>query len=356
LAYLRLEARAQAADGMALRSSEMIPRLNVDDMPPEMELNRLAQTLAQELTDLAEAPVGEANVGPVLFEGRASAQIFALLLGLNLRLPRRPVAEPGRQLAFEPGQLEARFGSRILPEWMDVVDDPTLTQWQGQPLFGHYVVDMEGVAPVPVRLVESGMLRNFLLTRQPVKGHDGSNGRARLPGQFGARQAAFGNLFVSASETVPAQELRSRLLEMIAQQNKPYGLIVRKLDFPSSASVNELRQMAAAARQRGGSLVSSPVLVFRVYADGREELVRGLEFRNFTVRSLRDIVAASDDSYLFHFMDNNAPLAMMGAGGFVATSSVIAPSVLFEDMELDAVEQDLPTLPVVPPPELAASR
>ena len=44
----------------------------------------------------------------------------------------------------------------------------------------------EGVAPKPLSLVEKGVLKNFLLTRQPVRGFNGSNGRARLPGGYGA--------------------------------------------------------------------------------------------------------------------------------------------------------------------------
>jgi len=138
---------------------------------------------------------------------------------------------------------DSRQGARILPEWFDVVDDPTQKEWHGRPLFGSYEVDREGVAPGPLSLVEKGVLKTFLLTRQPELGFAGSNGRARLPGSFGANGAAIGNLFVRARETVPAADLKKKLIEMCQQRNKPYGMIVRRMDFPSSASFQEVRRL-----------------------------------------------------------------------------------------------------------------
>ena len=358
LSYLRIRAEGQAPDGMMVRDAAVVQALNAGSLPSGLELQRVAQSVAENVSALVGAAVGDSYVGPVLFEDQAAPQLFAQLLGGNLAVPRRPVAEPGRPAPFQPSELEGRIGLRILPEWMDVVDDPTQTHWRGRSLFGHYLLDMEGVVPEPLTLVERGVLKGFLLTRQPAKGHSGSNGRARLPGRFGAKAASFGNLFISASETVSVPALRRRLMEICEQRNKPYGIVIRKLDFPSSASLGELRRLSAGARERGGGgrLISSPALVYRVYPDGREQLVRGLEFRGVSVRSLRDIVAASDESHLFDYMGNTAALSLMGAGGFVTANAVVAPSVLFEDLELERVEEGTPTLPVVPPPELSAPR
>src|SRR6185312_8512950 len=130
------------------------------------------------------------------------------------------------------GEFEGRLGTRVLPEFLTVVDDPTQKEWRGRPLFGSYEVDREGVVPKPLRLVEKGVLKNYLLTRQPVRGFEGSNGRARLPGSFGASTPGFSNLFISASETVPVAELKKKLIELITTRAKPYAIIVRKMDFP----------------------------------------------------------------------------------------------------------------------------
>jgi len=203
-------------------------------------------------------------------------------------------------------------------------------------------------------LVEKGVLKTFLLTRQPEQGFTGSNGRARLPGSFGANGAAISNLFVRARETVPVQDLKKKLIEMCRQRNKPYGVIVRKMDFPSSASVEEVRRMLSGSGQSGGHPVSAPVLVYKVYPDGREELVRGLRFRGLNARSLKDIVAAGDDNNVFEFLNNQAPFALIGGASYVAESCAIAPSVLIDDLELHPLDEELPKLPIVPAPDLRA--
>ena len=199
------------------------------------------------------------------------------------------------------------------------------------------------------------MLKTFLLTRTPVlKGFETSNGHARLPGPHFAYAAGFGNLFVRATQTSPGADLKKRLMEMCKQQNKPYGMLVRKLDYPSSAAPDELRRMTSAMAQSGGGTrpVVQPLLVYRVYQDGREELVRGLRFRGVSTRSFRDIIGASDEMEVFNLLDSTYPFALMGAGGFISSASVIAPGVLFEEMELERTQEDLPKLPIVPPPTL----
>ncbi len=351
LASVRVRASGQAPDGMPVRDSVFFQALDLAGLPSEAEMRSGIEQAAKNVTALASAPRAEDYSGPVMMEPAAAAQLFAQLLGMNLAIPRRPVGEPGRPAPFLASELEGRQGSRILPEWMDVVDDPTQKEWRGRPLFGHYPVDMEGVVPKPLVAVEKGVLKNFLLTRQPIRGFSGSNGRGRMPGAFGARAAMFGNLFVRAAQTTPAAKLKDALIEMCQRRDKPYGILIRKLDFPSTASFDELRRMTTAAGQRGGGRpVSSPLLVYRVYRDGREELVRGLRFRGLSARSLRDIFAAGDDERAFDFLANGNPLSLAGSSNFVVAATVVAPSMLFEDLELERVEEDWPKLPLVPAP------
>ena len=352
--YLLARAEAQAPDGMVLHDAVVFQSLDFDRMPAEPELRRGIAALAASLAARASAPRGEDYSGPVLFEGTAGAQLFAEVLGRNLAPTRRPVMEPGRNGSVQVSELEGRQGARILPEWFDVVDDPTQKEWRGRPLFGSYEVDREGVAPRPLPLVEKGVLKTFLLTRQPAPGFAGSNGRARLPGSFGANAAAIGNLFVRATETVTVADLKKKLIEMCKQRNKPYGVIVRRMDFPSSASFEEERRLLSNSAQAGGHPGSAPVLVYKVYPDGREELVRGLRFRGLNTRSLKDILAAGDDNNVFEFLNSQAPFALIGGASYVAESCAIAPSVLIDDVELHPLEEELPKLPIVPAPELRA--
>jgi predicted Zn-dependent protease len=359
LAFMRVRAYGLAPDGTTVRDAAVFQAFEPNDLPVEAELRRGVTEVAGNVVALAQAPPGEAYDGPVLFEARAAAQLFGQLLGDNLKITRKPIVDPGRTAPHIQSELENRIGSRILPDWMDVVDDPTQADWRGHTLLGHYQYDMEGVAPKPLELVEKGVLKNFFLTRTPViKGFNASNGRARMPGNFGSRAPGFGNMFVRASQTMPAGDMKKKLIELCQQRNKPYGMLVRKIDYPSSASVDEFRRLATAAAQSGASsrLVSEPLLLYRIYPDGREELVRNVRFRGVSTRSLKDIIAASDENYVFDFIDSNAPLALMGAGSFVTTSSVIAPAVLFDEMEFEPVHEDVPKPPIVPAPPLSGSQ
>jgi TldD protein len=356
LFYVHVRASGQAADGTTVRDSVIVPRHEIGALPGDAELEKVVREVAENVKTLAVAPAGESYSGPVLIEGLAAPQMVAEVLGPNFTLPRRPVIEPGRPAPFMQSEFEGRISSRVLPEFLDIVDDATQTSWNGTPLFGGYEIDEEGVIPQPVTLVEKGKLKGFVLSRQPVRGFEASNGHARLPGPYGARTAAISNLFMRSSESAPDAEMKQRLLKMVQDRDKPYGIIVRKMDFPTAAPADEVRRMMIAASQSGSSRpVSAPLLVYKVFPDGREQLVRGLRFRGLNARSFRDIAAVSDTSVALHYMNNRMPFGAMGAG-YVAPSSVIAPSMLFEDLELERPQDDLPKPPLVPPPSLSTSR
>ena len=346
---LRARATTQAPDGMVLHDAVTFLALDPAHLPGDSVLSGALREMAHNLEALAKAPKGEDYSGPVLFEGAAGPQIFAELLGRNLTLPRKP--EGGRS-GFNSSELEGRLGARVLPESFDVVDDPTQREWRGRPLFGAYDVDREGVRPQPITLVEKGVLKGFLLTRQPVRGFSASNGHARLPGPLGAATAGIGNLFISSSETMRAAELKKKLIELVVARGLAYGVVVRKMDYPSTASLDQLRRTFSTA-EAAAHPVSSPALVYKVYPDGREELVRGMRFRGLNVRSLKDILVAGDDNMVFDYLDNGVPLALVGATSYTTESCVVAPSIIIDDLELHPVEEELPKLPVAPPPEMA---
>jgi TldD protein len=354
LSYVRVSGHGLTANGSQVRDALIFQAFSPDGLPSEDVLTREIKAVGEHVTALSDAPVGEAYDGPVLFEAPAAAQLFGQLLGDNLKVTRRPISDPGRASHYSPSELESKVGSRVLPEWMDVVDDPTQTQYQGHALLGHYLYDMEGVAPQPLTLVEKGVLKTFLLTRTPVfKNYTGSNGHARMTGSYGTRSPGFGNLFIRVSQTTPAADMKKKLIDLCNSGNKPYGILIRKLDYPSTASLDELGQVAQAA---GGSHpVVPPLLAYKIYPDGREELVRGLLFHGVSTRSFKDIVAASDENYVFDLVDSNAPFALVGAGSFTTTADVIAPAVLFEELELEPAKEETLKPPLVPPPALTGS-
>ncbi len=348
---VRIRGIAQAPDGMQLRDSVVFQSLNWNQLPSDAEMTRAAKQVGENLTALVGAPVGDTYSGPILFEGVAASQLFAEVLGRNLVLTRKPVLEPGNPGAVQTSELEGRQGVRIMPESFTVVDDPTQSEWHGHKLFGFYKVDDEGVQPAPLTLVEKGVLKNFLLTRQPVRGFQKTNGRARLSGNFGARSAALSNLFIQSSDSTPVADLRRKLIDICKQRDKPWGIVIRRMDFPSSASIDEVRRILSGA-QGGGHPVSLPVMIYRVYTDGHEELIRGVRLRGVNVRSFKDIIAAGSDANVFDYLENGIPYAVMGLGSDTAESTVIAPSVLIDDLDLVKMEDELPKLPIVPPPVL----
>jgi len=341
LGYVQIRASGQASDGMIVRDSALFYTNDVTKMFAEPDLEKGARAVGEQIVRLAAAPVGDPYSGPILFEGTASAQLMAEILGRNLHINRKPVSQRGGGQAVAT-ELEGRRGVRIMPEFFDVTDDPTL------PLFGHEEVDDEGVPEKPVSLVEKGVLKDFLRTREPVRGYNESNGRARLSSGTPVPT----NLIVKARETSPLTDIRRKMMDLCQQRGLPYGIIVRKMDFPSTASLEEAQKIAGSAGT--GRAVSMPLYVYRLYTDGHEELIRGVRLRGLNARSLKDILAAGNDNVTFNYLENGVAFALLGYGSSNAQVSVVAPSVLIDDLELTKIDDELPKLPIVPAPALAA--
>jgi hypothetical protein len=295
----------------------------------------------------------------VLFEGEAAPALMAEVLTDATRLQRTPVAPPevrGRVEGIE-GVWSSRLGSKVMPDWLTVVDDPSQKSFAGQVLAGQYDVDEEGVLTQRVTLVEKGTLKAFLLTRQPVRTFNASNGHARLPGAWGAQLAVFGNLFIQAAQTVPEAQMKSKLIEKVKTAGLQYGILIRRLDFPATANLEDLQEMVSQIQKIGATrTVSAPLLAYRVYPDGREELVRGLRFREFSAKDLRDIEAASDRPYVLNYVNNGGAFNWIHAGSDATTSSVICPSLLFPSVDLARVEGQGSKPPLVPAPALVAQQ
>ena len=214
LLTFRVNASAQAPDGMPVSEGATLLARTPGGWASEADMRRVTTEVAKNVTALVEAPMGETYAGPVLLEGVASAQLLAQLISPNLSVARRPAGGGGGGRGGGPaqattGEWEGRVGARVLPEWMDVVDDPTLESFKGHELLGFYPIDMEGVIPKPITLVERGVLKNYLLTRLPVTGYEGSNGHARLPGANGAKQAVYSNLFYSGAREGECRRLET---------------------------------------------------------------------------------------------------------------------------------------------------
>jgi predicted Zn-dependent protease len=310
---LYLGAYTQAADGMRLDRSHAWQVRELKDLPPGEEvLSRTRQLLAT-LKQLRDAPVSEEEYrGPVLFSADAASGVMAELVGPNV-LGRRPaLGQNGRTM----GDWANNYKSRVLPDFLSVVDDPTLTNYEGRPLLGSYLVDDEGITSSRVPLVEKGQLVGYLIGREPIRDFPNSNGHGRAS-VTGPPIPSPGNLIVEASDAVGKDELKRKLIEACKQRNLPYGYLVETL---------------------GPSL--TPRLLYRIStSDGHQELVRGAVFGDLDVRALRNnVVAAGKDLDVDERLDP-------------VPQSVVSPALLFDELEVKRGDTAKQKLPDYPPPD-----
>lgn len=324
--YLRLIVTAQtrADDGMELELHETFAASTAAGLPSQQVLAAAVRTLSERLLALRAAPVAEPYVGPAILEGDAASVFFHEVFGHR--------AEGHRQKDESEGQTFAKkIGTQIMPAFVDVYDDPTASALGTTELLGHYVVDDEAVASRRVELVDDGVLRTFLMSRSPARGiaHSNGHGRRQEGRDVVARQ---GNLIVHPTRTESPASLRARLLDEVRGQGKPYGLLIKRVTGGFTMT------------QRYGpqAFKVEPVLVSRLYEDGREELIRGVDLEGTPLTALSKIVAAGDDYTVFN--------GTCGAESGWVPVSAVSPSILIGQVEVARKEksQDRPPLLAAP--------
>ncbi len=356
---IQIRASGKAADGQPVWNQEFFVAPQPNGFPNKDELGKAADLVATTTEALTKAPVAEDYTGPVIFEQEAAGQMMAEVLTDAVTLRRKPLAPPGSNEGAR--MLESvwvsRTGSKVVPDWLSVFDDPLRKKYGGKELAGYYRVDDEGVPAQRVQLIDKGTLRGFLSSRMPVRNVNGSNGHGRLPGGFGSEAAVLGNLFVEAAQRVPEAQLKATLIEKVKSAGLQYGVIIKRLDFPSTATLADLQSMAVQLHKNGAArTLDPPILAYRVFSDGREELVRGLRFREFSAKDLRDLDAASDQPYVFNYVNDGSSLNIADLRSEATTSSIICPSLLLDSVELTRAENEAGSPPVVPPPSLVAGQ
>ncbi len=338
---LELTASTQAEDGMRLSNFTTFYSKSLDGFPSAQEIARGVGQLAQSLTELAEAQTMESYVGPVLFQGQASCEFFNQLLGKNVSNPRPPLFEQERlSTLLEGGKLAGKLSRRVLPRFMNVIDDPTRSTWDGTRLIGSYPVDDDGVAAQPVHVVQKGKLVGLLMSRIPTKEIPKSNGHGRGTIRSPVRGNP-GNLVISSEDDLKTEQLKEELLSLCKDMDLEYGILVRRMGSQAFEEEPPGTGFFGAPRPE----LTRPILVYKVWVkDGKEELVRGTEFAGATVRAMKDIIATSSDYYAYNLLKRDRP----GETGIPI--SVIAPSILVEEMELKRTSKELPKPPILPHP------
>jgi predicted Zn-dependent protease len=311
---LHVDGSTQAADGMLLARNRGDVEPALEDLPSREKFLDSTRKFVATLKAMREAPVvDEEYRGPVLFAGNAAKIVIGDLVEPNV-LGKKPKLGENARTA---GKWSTSYKSRVLPDFINVFDDPTISTISGKRLFGNYSIDDEGVKAQRVSLIEKGQLIGYLVGREPIRDFPASNGHGRAAASAAAAPQV-GNLILESSDPQPNADLKKKLIELCKQRDLKYGLYVESV---------------------GTKL--APRMIYRIWVeDGREELVRGAVFGDLDIRSLRsDLIAAGDT---LDVEDRFEPVWF----------SVASPALLFDELQVKRTEATKQKLPEYPAPAL----
>jgi len=322
---LELYVQSKAPDGMDINRYANFDWLNPKDAPDDKTVFARIQVMIAETEALDKAPLVDPYAGPAMLTGRAAAVFFHEVFGHR--------AEGFRQKDINEGQtFTSKVGEQILPDFISIKDDPTEAALDKQMLLGNYAFDDEGVPAENVQLVDHGVLKTFLMSRSPLVNIPQSNGHGRRQLGF-APVARQGNLIVSSSKAVSNDQLRQQLIDLVKAQGKPFGLLID--DIAGGFTFT--------GRQQPQAFQVLPLVVYKVYADGRpDQLVRGVDIVGTPLVSLTKIVATGDTPDIFN--------GYCGAESGSVPVAAVAPAILISEMEVQKKETSTDKPPILPPP------
>jgi TldD protein len=357
-----ITATSQAEDGQELALYYSRYGHTTGDLPDVAELVREAENLGRELAALRTAPVMEGYTGPVLFEGAAAVGIVRTTLAPHLGgtpLPEGLAAGEAQQFG---GALAGRIGLRVISPLLSLLDDPTarVAGKRKQALIGGYQIDDEGVPAQKVEVIANGTLKSLLRSRTPSQLDDASNGHARRTTSGGVFHGSATNLFVQGKQGLAPAQLKRKLLAEAQAQGLPYALIIRRLDDPAVTATPELtmRELLHLFTTTDPQTPPPAVLAYRVYPNGKEELVRGVQLRPVPIRAWRDVVAVSNTETVSNFLaagEHHLVQKLNGVGNGEVPSSgiesaVVTPDLLFKELDVVGSVTGRREAPLVPPP------
>lgn len=325
-AQMSVSVGVKADDGMGLSRLEQRYAEDASKLPTEAATNDIIKEVTDDLQALSDAPLADPYVGPAILEGRAAGVFFHEVFGHRIEGHRQKDDSSGKTFS-------AYVGKEIMPKWLSVYDDPRIRSLNGVWLNGFFRFDNQGVRAQRAPLVTDGVLKGFLLGRNPIEGFPNSNGHGRnSPGlQPVARQ---GNLVVTASKSVERSELERLLIEEITKQGRPFGMIFTDI----SGGFTNTDVFAPQAFK------VNPIMAYRLYPDGRRELVRGIDISGTPLVALQSIRAASREVETFN--------GVCGAESGWVPVSASAPSLLIERLEIEKSFTPPDRPPVLAPPSI----
>ncbi len=324
-ARITISATGKASDGTDLSSYDTFEAVDAAGLPDDKVILAAIDRVANDVSNLLHAPEAEPFVGPAIFSGRAAGVFFHEIFGHRI--------EGHRQKDETEGQTFTNsVGTKVLPDFLSVVFDPTRRKIAGIDLNGWYAYDDEGIKAQPVTAVDRGVLKTFLMSRSPIKGFPKSNGHGRRqPGfEVVSRQS---NLIVESSNAVSEAKLREMLIAEVKRQHKPYGLYFRDITGGFTTTTRAGLQ----------AFKVIPVIVYRVYPDGRpDELVRGADIVGTPLASFAKILATGDHPEVFN--------GYCGAESGSVPVSAVSPSILVSEIEIEKKAKSNDRPPLLPEP------
>jgi TldD protein len=360
---------ALADDGVPLNHFYATYARRPADLPGVDAVRKSLNVTGSELMALRAAPMAQDYTGPVLFEARAAAPLLAQVLGPAVNGARPPVSFTPvmeQMLSGLGGKSDwiGRLGARVFPASVSLVDDPGAKEFNGVPLLGKYAVDEEGVRAQKVTLVENGNLKNELMSRRPGPDSDRSNGHGRAAFLNDAKPTMSSVFFTSADALSPA-DMKKKFLDACRGEKQNYCLIVREMDNPALSLLHQEDFAELLASFQGGTGTGDrlPLVVFRVYPDtGREEMVRGARIIGLNARALRNLAGIGNDNFVYNYMQSQitgfagTALGAFGSAQGGIPASMVAPSLLFDELEVRGARGEAKRLPLLPPPPMTATK
>jgi TldD protein len=323
-----ISATAKADDGMELPLHQTYMSFHPEGLPDDATILKDVNHMVETLLALVKAPLAEPYTGPAILSGRSSAVFFHEIFGHRIEGQRQKNED-------EAQTFKKKVNQSVLPDFLSVYSDPTLKTFAGTDLVGHYAYDDEGVKARRVTVVDKGILKTFLMSRAPIESFDRSNGHGRRQQGYKvvARQS---NLVVESAKQVSRAELKKLLLEQIKAANKPYGLL---FDDIEGGFTFTQRVLPNAFNVR-------PTVVYRIYPDGKEELVRGVDLIGTPLIAFSKIIAADDQVAVFN--------GVCGAESGWVPVSASSPGLLVSQIEVQRKEKSQERAPILSPPALQA--
>jgi predicted Zn-dependent protease len=355
-----------ADDGMQVSNYYATYAPRPADLPGPDAVRKALNVAGAELMGMRAAAPAPDYTGPVLFEPRAAAALLAEVLTPSLSGARPPLAfQPVvEQLMSSLGgrsDWSGKVGTRVLPAGATLMDNPAATDYKGALLVGGYAIDQEGVPGEKVTVVDEGKLKNLLMSRRPGPDFEKSNGHGRSSFLSDARPV-MSNLFFSSTESLSKEDLKKKFLDSCRAEKLDYCIVVRQMDNPSLSLLHQ-EDFSELLASFGGNAATDrlPLVVYKIYpSDGHEEIVRGARVSGFNPRMLRNIEGIGNDNVVFNYMQNQTAgvagtaLAAFGTAQNGLPASVVAPSLLFGEVEVRGARGEPKHLPLLPEPPMSA--